>query len=77
YDGKPASGLGIKLASGANALDTAQGVKDAIAELEPFFPEGLEAVVPYDTTPFVALSIEKVIHTLIEAVVLVFVVMYL
>ncbi|TMN83260.1 MULTISPECIES: efflux RND transporter permease subunit [unclassified Pseudoalteromonas] len=77
YDGKPASGLGIKLASGANALDTAQGVKDAIAELEPFFPEGLGAVVPYDTTPFVALSIEKVIHTLIEAVVLVFVVMYL
>ncbi|MEM5511524.1 efflux RND transporter permease subunit [Pseudoalteromonas sp. AS84] len=77
YDGQPASGLGIKLASGANALDTAEGVKKAIEELKPFFPEGLDAVVPYDTTPFVSLSIEKVIHTLIEAVVLVFVVMYL
>ncbi|WP_213609556.1 efflux RND transporter permease subunit [Pseudoalteromonas sp.] len=77
YNGKPASGLGVKLASGANALDTAQGVKDALEELKPFFPQGLEAVVPYDTTPFVALSIEKVVHTLIEAVVLVFVVMYL
>ncbi|HEA15059.1 MAG TPA: efflux RND transporter permease subunit, partial [Pseudoalteromonas prydzensis] len=75
--GQPASGLGIKLASGANALDTAEGVKKAIEELKPFFPEGLDAVVPYDTTPFVSLSIEKVIHTLIEAVVLVFVVMYL
>lgn len=77
FNGKPASGLGVKLASGANALDTAQGVKDALEELKPFFPQGLEAVVPYDTTPFVALSIEKVVHTLIEAVVLVFVVMYL
>ncbi|MBH0056822.1 efflux RND transporter permease subunit [Pseudoalteromonas sp. SWXJZ94C] len=77
YDGQPASGLGIKLASGANALDTAAGVKKAIEELKPFFPEGLDAVIPYDTTPFVSLSIEKVIHTLIEAVVLVFVVMYL
>ncbi|MBA6295402.1 efflux RND transporter permease subunit [Colwellia sp. MB02u-9] len=77
YDGQPASGLGIKLASGANALDTADGIKAAINELEQFFPEGLEAVVPYDTTPFVSLSIEKVIHTLIEAVVLVFIVMYL
>jgi len=77
YDGQPASGLGIKLASGANALDTADGVKAAIEELKAFFPEGLDVVVPYDTTPFVSLSIEKVIHTLIEAVVLVFVVMYL
>ncbi|MGB2740376.1 MAG: efflux RND transporter permease subunit [Cognaticolwellia sp.] len=77
YDGQPASGLGIKLASGANALDTADGVKAAINELQQFFPEGLVAVVPYDTTPFVSLSIEKVIHTLIEAVVLVFIVMYL
>lgn len=77
YDGQPASGIGIKLASGANALDTADGIKAAINELEQFFPEGLEAVVPYDTTPFVSLSIEKVIHTLIEAVVLVFIVMYL
>ncbi len=77
FNGKPASGLGVKLASGANALDTADGVKAALAELEPFFPEGLKTVVPYDTTPFVSLSIEKVVSTLIEAVVLVFLVMYL
>lgn len=77
FNGKPAAGIGVKLASGANALDTAEGVKKALAELKPFFPQGLEAVIPYDTTPFVSLSIEKVVHTLIEAVVLVFVVMYL
>lgn len=77
YNGKPASGIGIKLASGANALDTAEGVKQALADLTPYFPTGLKAVVPYDTTPFVSLSIEKVVHTLIEAVVLVFLVMYL
>ncbi|WP_448213498.1 efflux RND transporter permease subunit [Colwellia sp. MEBiC06753] len=77
YNGKTASGIGIKLASGANALDTAAGVKKALAELEPFFPTGLKAVVPYDTTPFVSLSIEKVVSTLIEAVFLVFLVMYL
>ncbi|WP_286269151.1 efflux RND transporter permease subunit [Thalassotalea hakodatensis] len=77
FNGNPATGLGIKLASGANALDTAQGVKDALNELAPFFPEGLESVIPYDTTPFVSLSIEKVVSTLIEAVVLVFLVMYL
>ncbi|MBB1371209.1 MULTISPECIES: efflux RND transporter permease subunit [Pseudoalteromonas] len=77
FNGKPASGLGIKLASGANALDTANGVKKALEELKPFFPQGLESVIPYDTTPFVSLSIEKVVHTLIEAVILVFVVMYL
>ncbi len=77
FNGKPASGIGVKLASGANALDTADGVKAALAELEPFFPEGLTTVVPYDTTPFVSLSIEKVVSTLIEAVILVFLVMYL
>lgn len=77
FNGNPASGIGIKLASGANALDTANGVRKALADLEPFFPAGLKTVVPYDTTPFVALSIEKVVHTLIEAVVLVFLVMYL
>jgi len=77
YNGKPAIGLGVKLASGANALDTADGVKEAIANMQPYFPAGLQAVVPFDTTPFVKISIEKVVHTLIEAVVLVFLVMYL
>ncbi|KXI28207.1 efflux RND transporter permease subunit [Paraglaciecola hydrolytica] len=77
FNGKPASGLAVKLASGANALDTAAAVKAALADLKPFFPAGLKAVVPYDTTPFVTLSIEKVVSTLIEAVFLVFLVMYL
>lgn len=77
YNGKPASGMGIKLASGANALDTAERVRNQLALLEPYFPQGLQAVVPYDTTPFVSLSIEKVVHTLLEAIVLVFLVMYL
>ncbi|WP_297486134.1 efflux RND transporter permease subunit [uncultured Photobacterium sp.] len=77
YNGKPASGLGIKLATGANALATAEAVKAKINELKPFFPEGLQAVYPYDTTPFVEKSIEGVVHTLFEAVALVFIIMYL
>ncbi|TWA62486.1 multidrug efflux pump [Azospirillum brasilense] len=77
YNGKPAAGLGVKLATGANALDTAAAVKARIAELSAFFPEGLEVIYPYDTTPFVELSIHEVIKTLIEAIILVFAVMYL
>ncbi len=77
YNGKPASGLAVKLATGANALDTAQAVRDTINNLKPYFPPGMEVVYPYDTTPFVSLSIESVIHTLLEAIVLVFLVMYL
>ncbi len=77
FNGKPASGIGIQLASGANALDTAKAVRAKIAELEQFFPTDLEVVFPYDTTPFVQISIEEVVNTLIEAVVLVFLVMYL
>jgi multidrug efflux pump len=77
FNKQPATGLAVTLASGANALDTAQGVRARIADLEPFFPPGLEVVYPYDTTPFVKLSIEGVVHTLIEAIILVFFVMYL
>ncbi|MBB1382712.1 efflux RND transporter permease subunit, partial [Shewanella sp. SR41-2] len=77
YNGKPASGLAVKLATGANALDTAEGVKTKINEMKEFFPQGLEVVYPYDTTPFVEQSIEGVVHTLIEAIVLVFLIMYL
>ncbi|MBF5096219.1 efflux RND transporter permease subunit [Azospirillum sp. INR13] len=77
YNGKPAAGVGIKLATGANALDTAGAVKARVAELQPFFPAGIEVIYPYDTTPFVELSIHEVIKTLFEAIVLVFVVMYL
>lgn len=76
YNGKPAAGLAVKLATGANALNTADAVRARFAELQPFFPAGLEAVFPYDTTPFVRISIEEVIKTLAEAVVLVFLVMY-
>ncbi len=77
FNGKPASGLGIKLATGANALDTAAAVRETIKKLEPFFPAGLEVVYPYDTTPFVKISINEVVKTLAEAIVLVFLVMYL
>ena len=77
YNGNPAAGVGIKLATGANALDTAAAVKARVAELQPFFPAGIEVIYPYDTTPFVKLSIDGVIKTLFEAIVLVFVVMYL
>ncbi|MDR3438892.1 efflux RND transporter permease subunit [Telmatospirillum sp.] len=77
YDGKPSSGMGIKLATGANALDTVTAVKAELEQLKPFFPEGVEVIYPYDTTPFVRISIEEVVKTLIEAIGLVFVVMYL
>ena len=77
YNGKPAAGIGIQLATGANALATASAVKAKIDEMSAFFPEGLEVVYPYDTTPFVEQSIEGVVHTLIEAIVLVFLIMFL
>ncbi len=77
FNGKPAAGLAIKLATGANALDTVKGVDAKLAELQKFFPPGVKVIKPYDTTPFVRISIQEVIKTLVEAVVLVFVVMYL
>ncbi|MCE0558155.1 efflux RND transporter permease subunit [Motilimonas sp. E26] len=77
YNGKPAAGLAVKLATGANALDTADAVKERLAEMQAFFPQGLEVMYPYDTTPFVEKSIEGVVKTLLEAIVLVFIIMYL
>ncbi|ALR20171.1 MULTISPECIES: efflux RND transporter permease subunit [Sphingobium] len=77
YNDKPSAGLAIKLAPGANALDTVEAVKAEVAELSKQFPPDIKVVYPYDTTPFVELSIEQVIHTLVEAVVLVFFVMLL
>jgi len=77
YNGKPATGVAIKLATGANALDTANAVKARIAVMEKQFPAGMKAVIAFDTTPFVKLSIEEVVKTLVEAVILVFLVMYL
>jgi len=77
YNGKPATGLAVKLATGANALDTADAVKAKVQELSKFFPPSVKVVAPYDTTPFVKVSIEEVVKTLVEAIVLVFLVMYL
>ncbi|RII29105.1 MAG: hydrophobe/amphiphile efflux-1 family RND transporter [Geobacter sp.] len=77
YKGKPLGGMALRLAAGANALDTANRVKAKMAELSKFFPQGVQVVYPYDTTPFVKISIEEVVQTLIEAVFLVFIVMFL
>ncbi|MEX6664495.1 efflux RND transporter permease subunit [Pseudomonas sp. W2-17] len=77
FNGKAASGLAIKLATGANALDTAKAIRATISQLEPFFPPGMKVVYPYDTTPVVQESITGVVHTLGEAIILVFLVMYL
>ncbi|MCR8547886.1 efflux RND transporter permease subunit [Salipiger sp. P9] len=77
FNGQPASGMALQLASGANALDTAERVKERIEEYSQFFPEGVSYVIPYDTTPFIEISIHEVQKTLFEAIGLVFVVMLL
>lgn len=77
YNGHESAGMAINLASGANAMETSKLVKERLAQLEMSFPEGMEWVVPYDTTPFVKISIQEVIRTLFEAIVLVVVVMFL
>jgi multidrug efflux pump len=77
YNGHPAAALAVKLASGANALDTVKAVRATMEKLRPNFPPGVDVVYPYDTTPFVILSITDVVKTLFIAVVLVFLIMYL
>ena len=77
FNGKPASGIAIKLATGANALDTAKAIRATIGRLQDFMPEGMKVVYPYDTTPVVSASIHEVVKTLGEAILLVFLVMYL
>ncbi|MFT4199017.1 MAG: efflux RND transporter permease subunit, partial [Pseudoxanthomonas sp.] len=77
FNGKPAAGMGIELGSGANAMDVAAAVQAKLAELAPFFPTGLSYHVAYSTAPFVKISIEEVVKTLIEAIVLVVAIMYL
>jgi hydrophobe/amphiphile efflux-1 (HAE1) family protein len=77
YNGQPATGMAILPSSGANALKTVDGVKKKVAELSAFFPPGVKAIFPYDTTPFVRISVKEVVKTLIEAIGLVFLVMYL
>ncbi|MER3356645.1 MAG: efflux RND transporter permease subunit [Hoeflea sp. D1-CHI-28] len=77
FNGNPASGMAISLAPGANALDTAEAVKARMEEFANFFPEGVDYVIPYDTTPFIEISIKEVVKTLFEAIGLVFLVMLL
>jgi len=77
YNGKPASALAIRQAAGANALDTADAVRAKIEELSDFFPPGLKVIYPFDTTPFIQVAIDEVVKTLFEAILLVFLVMYL
>ncbi|MCE5272875.1 efflux RND transporter permease subunit [bacterium] len=77
YNGKPSSGLAIRQAPGANALETADAVKAKMVEMSRYFPQGMKVVYPYDTTPFVRVAIDEVVKTLIEAIILVFLVMWL
>ena len=77
FNGKPAGGVAIKLATGANALDTAQAVEERLKELRPNYPQGMVDQLAFDTTPFIELSIKSVVKTLIEAIILVFLVMFL
>ncbi len=77
YNGQPASGVAVSLATNANALSTADGMAALMEEMKPSFPPGLKVVIPFDTTPFVRVSIKEVVKTLIEAVVLVFLVIFL
>jgi HAE1 family hydrophobic/amphiphilic exporter-1 len=77
YNGKPAAGLAIRQAAGANALDTADAVKAKMEELSRYFPAGMKVIYPHDTTPFVRVAIEEVVKTLFEAILLVFLIMWL
>jgi hydrophobe/amphiphile efflux-1 (HAE1) family protein len=77
HNGRPAAAMAIRQAAGANALDTARAVKDKLEEMSRYFPHGLKVIYPYDTTPFTRVAIEEVVKTLFEAVLLVFLIMYL
>ena len=77
YNGKPAAGMAIRQAPGANALETAEAVKRRLADMSRYFPPGMKVVYPFDTTPFVRVAIDEVVKTLFEAIVLVFLVMWL
>ncbi len=77
YNGMPSAGLAIRQVAGANAVDTADRVKAKMKELSRYFPPGMKVVYPFDTTPFVKVAIEEVIKTLLEAILLVFLVMWL
>jgi len=77
HNGKPSAGIAIRQAAGANALDTADAVRAKLAEMSRFFPSGMKAVYPFDTTPFIRVAIKEVVKTLFEAILLVFLVMWL
>jgi len=77
YNGKPSAGMAIRMAAGANALDTADAVKAKLNEMSQYFPPGMKVVYPYDTTPFVRVAIDEVVKTLFEAILLVFLIMWL
>ncbi|MFZ5994235.1 MAG: efflux RND transporter permease subunit [Thermodesulfobacteriota bacterium] len=77
YNGKPSAAMAIRQAAGANALDTAKAVKQKLEEMSRYFPSGMKVIYPYDTTPFTKVAIDEVVKTLFEAILLVFVIMYL
>jgi len=77
YNSKPSAGMAIRQAAGANALDTADAVKAKLAELSRYFPGGMKVIYPYDTTPFIRVAISEVVKTLFEAILLVFLIMWL
>ena len=77
YNGKPSAAMAIRQAAGANALDTANAIKQTLKEMSRYFPPGMKVIYPYDTTPFTKVAIDEVVKTLVEAVLLVFVIMYL
>ena len=76
YNNQYQAGISIRLAAGANALTTADNVKKKMEELKPFLPPGMDVMYPYDTTPFIRVAIKEVVHTLVEAIILVFIVMF-
>jgi len=77
YNGKPSAAMAVRQAAGANALETAESVKNKLEEMSRYFPPGMKIIYPYDTTPFTRVAIDEVVKTLFEAVFLVFVIMYL
>ena len=77
HNGRPAAAMAIRQAAGANALDTAKAVRQKLEEMSRYFPPGMKVIYPYDTTPFTKVAIEEVVKTLFEAVLLVFLIMYL
>ncbi|HWB98682.1 MAG TPA: efflux RND transporter permease subunit, partial [Bryobacteraceae bacterium] len=77
YNGMPTVGLAIRQAAGANALDTVNNIRNRLQEMSQYFPHGMKVVYPYDTTPFTVVAIEEVVKTLFEAILLVFVIMWL